>query len=100
MKAKINGKEVDLEKAFPIKVRDLRYLGQQNLVDANGNIELTDLNKLLDFGLYLAQKANPDVTPDDYDDMNADELNRMLAWIGERTKREGNRRPPSGTKSR
>ena len=65
MKITLAGKDIDLKKALPLQLRDLRRLKKEfNFVFGVDN---DDVEKQAGFFLVMLQKANPAITPEDVD---------------------------------
>ena len=79
----LNGKTVDLRKAIPMTVRDWKRLkkdGVDLLAISTGEVDLDGLIKLV---VYVCQKANPELTADDLDDMPGPWFTRVAQVVNE-----------------
>lgn len=82
----VNGKPIDISKAMPIKVGDLRKL-QQHGVDLTAiqrqatSGEIPDMESTSKLVLHFCSKCNPDVTEDDVDELTVDELGEVVSAL-------------------
>lgn len=79
MKITINGKEFDLQKAVPLKVRDFKKL------EARGvnvqKLELRDLTATSEMVLVLLQKCDPSATMEDVDELDLVLMEQISTFI-------------------
>ncbi len=70
----IQGKQCDLEKAFPLLIGDFRALMRKGIdVSELG----TDMLKNLDFLEYIVKKVNPEITTQDFDKLTAEQFAKV-----------------------
>lgn len=69
---KLGKKDVDLNKARPLTLRDLRNLKAAGLEVLT--MERLETDQLITFVTYVAKKANPEVTDDDILDAPVDSI--------------------------
>lgn len=90
-KVNINGKEVDLSGAIPIKMGDMRKLTALG-VDLNEftkkaeSKELPDMDQTANLIFHFANKCNSEITQDDIDEMELDDLADIVNKIFDDTK--------------
>lgn len=73
---KLGEKEVDLDKAFPITLGDLKRMERENLMTAEALKSPSAISKVL---LMLVQKTDKEITEEQLDSIPA----RDLAGLGE-----------------
>jgi hypothetical protein len=78
----VNGKEVDLSKALPLQLRDLRRLKRDFGFELGGLIG-NDPEKQAGFFQTILQKANPEITPEDVDTLTLSQMHTISAAVGE-----------------
>ena len=79
----VAGKEIDLRKAVPLKVKDFRRL-QEMGVDLT-NLNPNDFNSSVKMVLVVLQKCDPEIKEADVEDMEV----TALAKIGQFVAKEG-----------
>lgn len=79
---RIGAREVDLDKALPITVRDWRALKALG-VNVLTAFQQLDPDTVFVIGKYLVQKADPEVTEDELLDLQPNYLVRIFQLIGE-----------------
>ena len=89
MKLKIGDREVDLNQALPLQVKDLRYLGDQGLLTADGAVALSDINKILDFAVYLTKKVDKSVTTEEFDELDMAVVSEAIQQVSEKMGESG-----------
>lgn len=82
MPIQIAGKEVDIDKARPITVRDWRELKKLG-VNVMTSFKEADPETLITMGGYLLKKSNPEITDDDILSLPGPHLIRFLELVGE-----------------
>lgn len=81
MKITLNGKEIDLDKALPLQLRDLRRLKKEfDLAPGEGS---GDIEKQAGFFLVILQKANKDITAEDVDDLTLVQMGDLSKTVAE-----------------
>lgn len=73
----VNGKEVDLSKALPLQLRDLRKLKREHGIDFGVNGIGNDIEDQAKFLTVILQKANPEITEDDVDSLTLAQMNEV-----------------------
>lgn len=75
---KVNGKDVDLAKALPLTIGDLKVLKKNgcDLIRKGTALELEDLSTLF---LHICRKSDPEITEQDIDTVPL----TMLTYVGQ-----------------
>ena len=82
MKITLNGKEIDLDKALPLQLRDLRRLKREFGVEFVEGIS-GDVEKQVGFFTVVLQKADPSVTSDDVDALTTVQIFAISRTVAE-----------------
>ncbi len=80
---RIAGKDVEIDKTRPITVRDWRELKKLG-VNIMKSLNDPDPDTLTTLAIYLAKKANPEITDDDILSLPGPHLLRFLQLTGEK----------------
>lgn len=70
----VNGKEADLSKALPLKVKDWRKLKERGVDVVKMSGDNLTLENIIDTVHYILEKANPDIKIDDVEELDISEL--------------------------
>lgn len=82
----LGGREVDLNNALPLKLRDWRKLEKDGITSKA--IEGGAMEATFKLAFYVLKKADPAVTEDEVDDLTLPELKRIIEGVNkERTDR-------------
>jgi hypothetical protein len=79
MQLSVNGKDVDLSKALPAKVGLFKAAARAgvNLI----KLENGDFLSVMGFALAVMQKANPEITEADFDELPQTEIVKVVDYI-------------------
>lgn len=77
----LGGREVDLTKALPLKLRDWRKLEKDGITSKA--IEGGAMEATFNLAFYILKKADPAVTEDEVDDLTLTELKRVIEGVNE-----------------
>ncbi len=83
MKITLNGKEIDVSKALPLQLRDLRRLKKEFSIEFGSSGFGDDIEKQAGFYLVVLQKANPDITAEDVDALTINQMGDLSTAVGE-----------------
>lgn len=73
----INGKQVDLAKALPVTIGDLRELKKTGIEINNAEV-MRDPDNLAAFLLHMTRKVDESVTEEDINSISIDRLTEMV----------------------
>lgn len=79
MKIMLGAKEVEVEKAFPLQLRDLRRLKKEFNVEFGVNGFGENIENQAAFFLVMFQKLNPEITAEDVDNITLPQMNEITA---------------------
>ena len=74
---KAGEKRIDLDKAFPMTIGDMRALKKLGVIDPKGDMDTGDPDKLAAMILHLARKVDKEVTEDDIDRISVGDVKKM-----------------------
>jgi len=80
MKITVKGKEIDLEKALPIVVGDLRKLKKLG-VHYPDNFDPRDIDQVVVFLFYFLKKVDSSVTEEEVDSLLLDEVQAPVLFL-------------------
>lgn len=78
---KAGDKRVELDKAFPMTIGDMRALKKLGVIDPKGDMDTGDPDKLAVMVLYLARKVDAEVTEQDVDKIDIGQVKKMGDFI-------------------
>ncbi len=77
MKITLAGKDVEIEKALPLQLKDLRRLKREFGVELGVTGIGGDVENQFGFLTVLLQKANPEITAEDVDSLTLQQMNDL-----------------------
>jgi hypothetical protein len=80
MKLKLNGHDVDLQKALPLTLGDLEEIQKLGLIDDGGEMNVAGPSNLIDLLHYLAHKADDKVERDSVRDIPINHMKQLGDW--------------------
>ncbi len=84
MKITVNSKDVEVEKALPLQLGDLRRLKRE--FDFILGVDNNNVEKQFGFYLVILQKANPDITPEDVDALTIAQMTAISTAVTDASK--------------
>ena len=86
---KAGDKRIDLEKAFPMTIGDMRALKKLGVIDRSGDMDTGDPDKLAAMILHLARKVDAEVNEADVDKIEIADVKKMGDFIEAKMKEAG-----------
>ncbi len=75
----LNGHDLDLKKAWPMKWKDIKKLRKLDVTDEG--LEKGDVEQTEQFLLYVLQKIDPKVTNEDIDELEIGDIQKIVAFF-------------------
>lgn len=85
----LNGKSIDLKKAIPLTIGDIRALKKSGLdILKIGTTDAMGVDQIVTLLLYVFKKSNPEVTVEDVDTLSLPAMNRISTVLTKQSEDE------------
>ena len=78
----VNGKEIDVSGAWPLKWKDIKAFQRMGIADT-GEVDATNPEVVEKFLIYILQKLDPSITEEDVGEITVIDVRRIMSLFGE-----------------